>query len=298
VARQYALARLFNADAALTVAREARATFLDGLSHGQLVTLVHDLYAANQTALCVVGDETYTDALVAAAGTLPLAPKSKHLLGAFLQPTPEPNTVYVADMGSHQAYLASAGVVPLPTEADFAAMWLLDRLIGGMFTSALNLELRERRTLTYRAHSSLITSQAFGAWLFEAAIDGDQVLETLQAISEQFERLWVHISADEFLRARAMAVADLEARLETTGELLAWLTWRFQAGLEATDIRSFVESVRHLSREDVQTVARTYLPEKLGPIVIVGPSSHIRAQLQWSDYRVLDVADGTAQSMK
>ena len=287
-ARQYALAHLFGADEALAVDHAARRSRLEGLSRDDLDALVHDLYTAKQTALCVVGDDSFTGAVLARASELPLTTKTAYSQGVFVQPTLAPNAVYLVDLGSYQAYVAIAGVAPTATEADFPAMWLLDRLVGGMFSSAMNVELRERRTLTYHANTFLVTSQAFGAWLFEAAIDGNEVSAALAAITQQFQLIRRGISTDEFLRARAAAVAELEARLETTGDLLAWLAWRFQQGLESTDVGSFVERVRALSREDVQRVAQSYLPEDPGPVVIAGTSNHIRAQLLWSKYRVMD----------
>lgn len=285
VARYHALARLFSNDAALAVGHHLGAS-ADELSRAKWTTLVQELYSAKHTALCVVGDAADTEDVVAAAQKLSLKTKSAERLGAAVRPTPAPNTVHLVDMETYQAHLAVAGVGPVPTHADFAAMWLLDQLMGGMFTSVTNRELRERRSLTYRAHSYLMTSQALGAWLFQAAIDGDRVSEALDAISEQFRRLRWEISEDDFLRARATAVAALEARSESTGDLLGWLVWSFHHGLEATAMSSFVERVRGVSREDVERVAFKYLPEHLGPIVIVGRATYIRGQLQWSDYHV------------
>jgi len=285
VARAQVMARLFEGDEALGVTDDARRMFLESLSPDDVSNLAHSLYATSHSALCVVGDEATTESLVALAATLPLATTSPDPLGAMLQPTPVANAVYVVDMASPQAHVAAAFVAPLASEADFPAMWLLDRLAGRMFTSALNLDLREGRALSYNPRTSMVTSLAFGAWLFEAAVDGDRVSDAISALHAQFQRMTIDISADEFERSKAMAVAELEARLETNGGLLSWLAWRFQQGLETTDVASFLQRVRGLALSTVQEFARYHIPEHLGPVVIVGAGQYIRAQLQWTDYR-------------
>jgi len=291
LAREFVLAQLFADDPALAVARKARRAFIDNLSPDELRHLSRDLYSANQTALCVVGDDRFAEAAALQGQALVLSSKVAHPAGAVPQAMLAADTVYLADAGSYQAYIAAAGFAPTAQEADFPAMWLLDRLLGRMFTSAVNRELREHRTVSYHAGTSLLTSRAVGAWLFETAVDTDYVDEVLDAVTQQFQRILRGVTQDEFDRAKASAVAELEAQLETTGGLLAWLAWRFQQGLEATAVDSLLEQVRQLSPAAVDRVARTYLPERLGPIVIVGQAQYIRAQLQWSGYRITDAVE-------
>lgn len=291
IAREFVLAQLFADDAALAVARKARRAFIDDLSPDELRDLARDLYAANQTALCVVGDDRLAEAAALQGQALALSSKAADPVGVFPQPMPAADTVYLVNAGSYQAYIAAAGVAPIAQETDFPAMWLLDRLVGRMFTSAVNRELREHRTVSYHAGTSLLTSRAIGAWLFEAAVDTDYVDEVLDAITQQFQRIRRGIAKDEFDRAKAAAVAELEAQLETTDGLLAWLAWRFQQGLETTEVDGLLEQVRQLSPAAVEQAARTYLPERLGPIVIAGQAQYIRAQLQWSGYRITDLLE-------
>jgi len=145
-------------------------------------------FKANHATLIVVGDTTMADIRPQLeqrfanwrAGNIP----EKNLVAA---PAPAAGSIYVMDRpGSQQSVIIAADVAPSSTATNEAALEKLNHILGGSFTSRLNMNLREDKHWSYGVRSSLMDAGGPRPFLVVAPVQTDK---TRQAIAELVKEL-------------------------------------------------------------------------------------------------------------
>ncbi len=157
------------------------------LKREDLVRFHRENFVPSNVALVVVGD-------VSPAEVKPLAeelfgawrgaaPKAPH---AELPPPPSTDKVRLVDRpGAVQSALFVAQRFPKRSEPGFEARELLNDLVGGLFTSRLNTNLREEHAYTYGVRSLDIATRDWGAFAVMTSVRTDVTSDALaQTLSE------------------------------------------------------------------------------------------------------------------
>jgi zinc protease len=163
---------------------------------------------------------------------------------------------------------------------DFAALTLLETVLGGSFTSRLNQNLREKHGYTYGARAHFELARAPGPFAAMAAVRTDVTAESLKETVAELTRMRTPLSPAEVVKGRSLVLsAIVEAFADGTqtanflGELVthdlpldAWS--RVPAQLEKLDVPSLG-----------QAALRLFHPEQL-IMVVVGDRKAIDAPLR------------------
>jgi predicted Zn-dependent peptidase len=105
---------------------------------------------------------------------------------------------------------------PARRDADFAATKVLNTILGGSFTSRLNLNLRERHGFTYGARSTFSLPREAGLFAVKTAVGTADTLAALREIFRELERIRARPpSREEVERARQLQLEALPATAET-----------------------------------------------------------------------------------
>lgn len=161
---------------------------------------------------------------------------------------------------------------PAIEHEDYAAFRLFARLAGGMFSSGLNLRLRESRGDAYGVitrvsdrfdHSVLELSVVVPVGAAGAA--AASVVEELARLSDP-ER----IDAEELEIARTVELAELAASLDTSTGLGRALVAAFLAREAPSSIDDTYARVAALDAAAVAAAARRWVRPEKAPMVIVG----------------------------
>ncbi len=97
------------------------------------------------------------------------------------------NKLFVIDFpGAPQTQIRFARALLAVNDPDEAAMTVMNQVLGGMFSSRLNLKLREEKQWTYGAFSSIDTRIGPGPFLLGADV---QTVNTGDAVKEIFDQL-------------------------------------------------------------------------------------------------------------
>jgi zinc protease len=164
---------------------------------------------------------------------------------------------------------------------DYFAVVVLNAILGGMFSSRLNLNLRERHGYTYGAHSSFTVRRQPGAFLVSTAVQTEvtaaavnEILRELRGIRE------APVSEDELRDARNYFAGVFPLRLQTTEGIAARLIELLVYDLPNDYYDSYSERVLAVSAQDVHSAALRYLhPDRLA-VVVVGDATAIRDPLE------------------
>ena len=250
-------------------------------------------YGAPDAALIVVGDVELGAVQQAAERAFKRLGKAGRVLAQPFTPPPPPparQVLLVDRPGAVQSALALAQPLPRRAAAGYEQRELLTTLFGGLFTSRLNMNLREEHAYTYGARAQNLATQHWGALYIGTSVRSDV---TAEALAEAIKELTLladpkrgkPITAAELHRARADLLQSIGARLEygarigsTLGDL--WLHQlpfdyysRYPSVLAAETPTSLLESAALLD------------PERL-VIVVVGDGKLVTPALTALGYSV------------
>ncbi len=197
-------------------------------------------------------------------------------------PPPGPAAIYLVDRpGAPQSEIRLGHAAPPRTTPDYFPLLVMNTVLGGAFTSRLNMALREERAYTYGARSRFEFRAGPGPFTGSSAVFTDVTDGALAVFLEQIHRIRDEpVPAEELERARSYIALGLPRRLETTGHVARSLSEIELYGLGDDYLERFVDAVRAVTAADVRRVAREHLDPDRMAMVVVGDRARIEAPLR------------------
>jgi predicted Zn-dependent peptidase len=191
-----------------------------------------------------------------------------------------PRLVVIDRPGATQSNVQVVDVGVPRSNKDHDALLLMNTILGGQFSSRINLNLREKHAYTYGAHSHFDERHGAGPFTAGGAIKTES---TAAAIKEIFAELNAIRSApvteEELADAKGYIVKQIPAWFETAGGTASTLGRLVVHGLPLTEYATLPDRLKRVTREDVQRVAAAHVrPERLR-VVIVGDAAKIKESL-------------------
>jgi predicted Zn-dependent peptidase len=181
------------------------------------------------------------------------------------------------------------GHVGLPRKhPDFFPTLVMNAVLGGLFGSRINLNLREAHGYTYGASSVYDWRRGPGPFVISTAVQSEVTAPALREILLELERIRGEpISEEELLLARDYLEGVFPIRYETTSAIASALATLVIYSLPADYFDSYRRNVHSVSTDAVLKAARSHLhPDELQTIV-VGDARVIRAAV--SDLNIGDM---------
>lgn len=157
-----------------------------------------------------------------------------------------------------QSALVAGRLVPGRLDAAYEAREVVDRAFGGLFTSRLNTNLRERHGFTYGAFSNLVAYRDVGVWYLASSVHAEHTAPAVLELHREILRLQAEpLLPEEVTRARADLVERRRARLEHDTLLLATLREPFTFGLPLGHARGYAERLGALGPTALADASRS-----------------------------------------
>ncbi len=208
--------------------------------------------------------------------------------------------VFLVDRpGATQSYV-SVGLVGVPRKSpDFDAIMVMNTLLGGQFTSRLNLNLREKHAYTYGARSSFDMRHGAGPFTAGGAIMTPATAPAVKEIFAEIERLRKEpVSEGDLADAKANLIRQLPARFETAGETAGTLASLAIQGLPLDELATRPSRITKITAEDVKRVAEKYLRPELMRVIVVGDASVVEKDLAGLDLGGVEVRKAPKKETK
>jgi predicted Zn-dependent peptidase len=241
-------------------------------------------YRPDNATLLVVGDVT-------PASVLPMLEKSfggwkadgMAPLVAAVPTAPQltKRQVYLIDKpGAAQSQIRIGWVGVPRSTPDYAALTVMNTLLGGAFTSRLNQNLREKNGFTYGASSLFDMRISAGPFLATAGVQTDKTADALREFFVELNGILDPIPADELTKAKNNVALGFPAEFETTGDMARKLEELVIYGLPDDTFSSFVAAVNKVSGADVQRAAARYVQPDRMAVVVVGDRAAVEANIK------------------
>jgi predicted Zn-dependent peptidase len=241
-------------------------------------------YRPDRATLLVVGDVTVGD-------VIPLLTthfgqwKGRGDAAAEITLSPPPDRarreVYLVDKpGAPQAQIRIGSVGVARSTPDYFPLQVLNTILGGSFSSRLNLNLRERNGYAYSAGSFFDMRESPGPFMATAAVQTDRTGEALTEFFNELRAILEPVPEDELERAKNYVALRFPGTFETTGDIARRLEDAVAYALPDDYFARYVQQIQAVSAEDVQRVARRYIRPDRMAVVVVGDRTAIEEPIR------------------
>lgn len=173
------------------------------------------------------------------------------------------------------------GHVGLPRgHRDYFSVVVMNAVLGGLFSSRINLNLREEHAYTYGAHSGFDWRRAAGPFVVETAVKTEVTDAAVREILLEIDRIRdAEVTVDELDLATKYLTGVFPIRYETTGAVASALALATVYGLPDDYFSTYRDRISAVTRGDVLTVARTHLRPEAMQILAVGDAATVTEPL-------------------
>jgi zinc protease len=156
---------------------------------------------------------------------------------------------------------------------DYFETTVMNAVLGGLFSSRINLNLREERGYTYGAFSAFEWRRAAGPFVIQTAVKSDVTGAAVREILHEIERMRSEeISANELTLATSYLDGVFPIRYETTSAIAAALSNLVIHDLADDFYDEYRARVRGVTTQDVLRAAQRHLhPDRLRIVVVGDP---------------------------
>jgi len=180
-------------------------------------------------------------------------------------PPPEGRAILIDRPDSAQAEVRVGTVgVPYGTP-DHHAIILANAVLGGLFNSRINMNLREDKGWTYGARTSFRFRRGAGPFVARTAVETGVTGPAFQEILAEIERMRVDLVSDEELElARHALTLSLPLQFETAAQITRKVSRQRIYGLPEDYWETFRARLEAVTAEQVREACRSYLdPDRL-----------------------------------
>ena len=197
-------------------------------------------------------------------------------------PAPAGIRVHLVDRpGAAQTELV-IGHAGIPrTHPDYLAMTVVTTLLGGKFTSRINLNLRERLGYTYGASCRLYGRRGPGPLVVSSAVANPVAGAAAREVLAELARIRDEpVGGAELEETRSYLIGVFPYTLQTVDGLAGRLENLAVYGLPDDHYATYPERLRALDPETLQAAARTHLHPGDLVVVAVGPAAELAPQFE------------------
>jgi zinc protease len=153
---------------------------------------------------------------------------------------------------------------------DYYQIQVLNTLLGGSFSSRLNMNLREKHGYAYGAGSNFDMRASAGPFSASAGVQTDKTTEALKEFFVELEGIQKDVPSDELTRGKSYVALRFPEAFETTGDISRRLEDMLVYHLPEDYFLKYVQNIQAVTAADVQRVAQKYIQPSRFIVVVVG----------------------------
>jgi zinc protease len=271
-----------NADSVARITRDAVRAFYDAN------------YLPNNAAVVISGD-LETDRTLAELEAAFAAWETKpepHRPAVAPKPV-DANRIYLIDRPSAVQSEIRIGHIGVPRSTeDYFPLSIMNALLGGVFNSRINLNLREQHGYTYGARSTFAFRKQAGPFVVSAPVRNEVTRESVNEVLVELRRIRSgDVETRELDDTKNYLIGVFPAMVQTASDVAGRLLDMELYGLPQDYFDRYRENIAAVSKADVERVASKYIDPDRVLIVVVGNASQIREPLGALGYPIheLDV---------
>jgi predicted Zn-dependent peptidase len=189
--------------------------------------------------------------------------------------------VLVDRPGSVQADIHIGRLAVTRTDPDYYPMLVGNAILGGGASSRLFLDVREKKSFAYDAHSELDRRKDAGVITAVTQVRNEVVEPAVEAVLENLSAMaQAPVTAAELTDVKNYISGVFLISLETQASLTDQIDLVKTMGLPSDYLEMFTTRVRSVEPDQIQAAAKKHLAPEKDAIVVVGDASQIEKSLE------------------
>lgn len=269
---------------------------VNSITRDDLIKFRNEWFKPNNATLVIVGDITMSE----------IKPKLEKLFNDWKSgDVPVKNisnvqlanksVVYIMDKpGSQQSIIFAGNVVPNRNSIDEIPIRTFNDILGGVFTSRVNMNLRENKHWSYGSFSILMDTKAQRPFFVYAPVQTDKTKESMFEINNEFRSVITDkpITEDEFEKDKTNQTLSLPGSWETMNAISSSISDIVSYNLPDDYYSKYASLVESQTLDEVRKVAdKLVKPDNL-VWVVVGDRSKIEDSVKSLGYGEVKFIDG------
>ncbi|MEP7027391.1 MAG: pitrilysin family protein, partial [Candidatus Eisenbacteria bacterium] len=252
------------------------------ITRDELVDFWRNSYAPQNAALVLAGDGT-----VAEARELAQKAFGKWRGTAIEVPSPAAGTsiaervIIVDKSGAPQTAVAVAQIGMARNDPNYEKMNVMNQVLGGLFASRVNMNLREKHGYTYGAFSFQQDNRGAGPFVVGAAVRTDVTGPAIEEMLKEVHGMQdAPVTAEELDLAKDSVSRSLPALFETSNSTVGTIGNLYLFELPPDYYAGLPARIANLSAGDVQDVAKSFLTPDQMKVIAIGDRALIEPQIE------------------
>jgi zinc protease len=256
---------------------------LNALTRDDLAAFYASFYRPANATLIIVGDATMKDILPRLEGALASwEPVPVHVRPTPPAPAAGPRKVYLIDKpGAPQSEIRIGYPALSRATQEFFPVTVMNRILGGQFSSRINMNLREKRGYTYGARSAFMFLKQAGPFMASGGFTTAKTDSAVEQFLYELDRMHREgITAEELEFSKKGLTGGFALTFETNAQIAGALQNLVVYGLPDNYYENYLKSIASVSLEDVRRAAAKTLDPATMAVLIVGDLKTIRAGVE------------------
>jgi len=239
-------------------------------------------FVPNNTSLIVAGDIDATGMLDLMRSCFADWKRGKEPPRPTVTPAAiDASRIYLIDRPNAVQSEIRVGHIGVPRNCeDYFALTVMNAILGGVFNSRINLNLREKHGYTYGARSAFAFRRLAGPFVVSAPVRNDVTRESINEMLNELRRIrGGDIEPRELDDTKNYLTGVFPATVQTSSDIAGRLLDMELYDLPQDYFDRYRENIEAIGAEDVARVARKYIDPDRSLIVIVGNATQVREPL-------------------
>ncbi len=251
----------------------------------------HDLwFKPNNATLIIAGDASLDE----------LKPKLEKLFSGWekgetpkkkigdVKNTKTPVVYLINIPDAEQSVIFAADIVPPKSEMNDIATETMNNILGGLFTSRINMNLREDKHWSYGAFSFIRELKAQRPFIAYAPVQTDKTKEAMEEMKKELTQFVGDKppTPDELNKVKLNQTLELPGRWETIDDIVDYLTNLVNYNLPPDYYKTYSEKVKSLKMSDITEAAKEVVMPGNMIWVVVGDQSKIEKGIKDLGYEI------------
>jgi len=264
-----------------------------GITHDDMLAFWKQNFVPNNAALVVAGGISMAELRGLAEKTFGAWPRGTPVTPALGTPvTTQARVVIVDKPGSPQTQVRVAVIGLARSSPDFRPVQVMNLALGGLFSSRINMNLREEHGYTYGANSQFVFRRTAGPFQVASGIRTDV---TAPAVSEILKELRGMVekpmTEDELKKAKDALTNSLAGAFDSSANAVNNFSNVFTYDLGLDYYTHYAEQVTAVTNDQTLAVAKKYLvPDRL-IVIAIGDRAKIEPELRKLNLGAIEIRD-------
>ncbi len=194
---------------------------------------------------------------------------------------PHPTKIYFVDKkDAPQSEIILGHISKGRHTPDFYARQIMNSILGGQFTSRINLNLREDKGFTYGAHSSFQFNAFDGVFSAGCAVDTENTAPAIREIINELNGIIEEVKQEELEFAKSSFIRKFPAMFETYGHIARNLANIVIYSLPIDYYDNYISRIKNVTLQEVSDAAKNNILTENLTVVVVGDKNKIPEQLK------------------